>query len=194
MLILEPIAAPGAAVAEAKAYLRIELAGEDALMARLIAAAAELCERFTGQVLLARGFSEIVPASAAWQRIGATPVRAIVAVEALAADGTATALGVGEYAIDIDANGDGWVRVTAAGEAKRVRVSGEAGIAADWTALPETLRQGILRLAAHLYAHRDGAGDAGPPAAVSALWRPWRRMPFAIGGRREAASPHAWRS
>lgn len=38
----------------------------------------------------------------------------------------------------------------------------------------EPLRQGIVRLVAHMHLHRDG--DQSPPAAVAALWRPWRRM------------------
>ncbi|HEV2746545.1 MAG TPA: hypothetical protein VGW34_04510 [Allosphingosinicella sp.] len=176
MLSGDPIEVPAAAVAEAKAYLRVELAGEDPLIERLVGAAAELCEQFTGRALLARGFSELVPASAAWKRLAATPVLAITAVEALPPDGAASALAAGSYAVDIDANGDGWVRVTQVGEAKRVRVAYQAGLATDWPELPGALRQGMLRLAAHCYAHRERADDSGPPAAVTALWRPWRRL------------------
>ena len=49
-------------------------------------------------------------------------------------------------------------------------------VAADWPGLAEPVRQGILRLVAHLFLHRDAVADQGPPAAVAALWRPWRRM------------------
>ena len=133
-------------------------------------------EQFTGRVLIARTFTETLPASAAWSRLGATPVRSIAGVEALAADAQAVPLGAGAYAIDIDANDDGWVRVTDAGDNRRVRVSFEAGMAADWTAVPETPRHGTIRLVAHLYTHRDTEGGTAPPAAVTALWRPWRRM------------------
>jgi hypothetical protein len=45
-----------------------------------------------------------------------------------------------------------------------------------WSEVPEALRQGMVRLAAHLYAHRDREEGAGPPAAVTALWRLWRRL------------------
>jgi uncharacterized phiE125 gp8 family phage protein len=62
------------------------------------------------------------------------------------------------------------------GLAKRVDVTFTAGIAADWGGLPETIRHGIIRLAAHLHAVRDAPEDVGPPAIVAALWRPWRRM------------------
>jgi uncharacterized phiE125 gp8 family phage protein len=176
MVTAEPLEPGAAALAEAKAYLRIETEAEDALVARLVLSAAELCEAFTGRALLARGFVEQVPASAAWQRLRATPVLAISAVEAVPRDGAAFALPAGDYAIDIDAAGDGWIRVTAPGAATRLGVAYRAGLAAEWSGAPEALKQGIIRLAAHLYAHRDGEGDTGPPAAVAALWRPWRRL------------------
>jgi uncharacterized phiE125 gp8 family phage protein len=168
---------PGAdALGEAKAYLRVVGSDEDALLARLLRSAAELCEAFTGKVLLRRAFVETVAASSAWRRLERGPVQAIAGVEAIRADGLAQALAVNSYAIDIDARGDGWVRVTDSGGAARVRVSYAAGLAASWAEAPEALRQGAVRLAAHGYAHRDVAEGGGPPAAVTALWRPWRRL------------------
>lgn len=169
--------APGPAAREqVKAYLRIGHAGEDALVDSLAASAAELCERFTGQALLARGFTEMLPACArSWQRLGAAPVRAIGAVEALDADGVGTPLAADAYRIDIDASGDGWVSAGAAG---RLSVAYEAGLAAEWGDLPAALRHGIVRLAAHLYLQRDAGRESEPPTAIAALWRPWRRLPF----------------
>ncbi|HEY0625472.1 MAG TPA: hypothetical protein VGD10_01940 [Allosphingosinicella sp.] len=174
MLSAAPILLPAVAAEELKAYLRIVGADEDALAARLMRSAAELCERFTGQALVARSFVETVQASSAWTRLAGTPLRAITAVEALGAE--ATVLPSAAYAVDIDANGDGWVRLTAPVDAPRLRVTFEAGMGAEWNALPEPLRQGAVRLAAHFYAERDEAEGAGPPAAVTALWRPYRRM------------------
>lgn len=104
------------------------------------------------------------------------PGRAILGVDVLAADGAATALPGDAYEIDVDAAGTGWVRIRSPGEARRVSVRFQAGLAAEWTDLPEPLRHGVVRLAAHLYAHRSGESGAGPPAAVTALWRPWRRI------------------
>lgn len=153
---------------EVKAYLRIDGAEEDALLAGLVRTAAALCEAFTGQVLIAEPRSETVAADGEWHRLSATPVRgfagAFVADDAVAFDSLT------------DASGDGWVRLSGNAAA---RVAVEAGIADDWNGVPEPLRQGIVRLTAHLYANRDAAGDAGPPAAVAALWRPWRRMRLA---------------
>ncbi|MET0310359.1 MAG: hypothetical protein ABW023_16760 [Sphingomonas sp.] len=116
----------------------------------------------------------MIPATRAWQLLGAVPVTAITGVEGLPAEGSAFALPADGYAIDIDANGRGWVRVTAAGAAGRVRVAFAAGAAAGWVDLPPPLAQGAALLAAHcLEARVEGAT---PPAVVAALWRPFRRM------------------
>lgn len=173
MVIEEPVQPGAAALDAAKAFLRVETAEEDGLVAELVASAAGLCEAFTGQVLIRRGFQELLPRSGCWQRLGRSPVSAVTATEQAADGGAYAPLGAADHAIDIDAAGDGWVR---AGGSGRIRVSYEAGLAADWSSAPEALRQGIVRLAAHLYTHRAEAGGSTPPAAVVALWRPWRRM------------------
>lgn len=178
MIESEALVLPPEAAGAAKAYLRVERADEDALIAGLVAAAAELCEGFTGRALLTRGFSETMAASRAWQRLARSPVRAVTSVEALPAEGPAQALASDGYGIEVDAEGEGWVRLTGPGEARRIRVGYQAGLTADWAGLPAALRQGILRLAAHFYANRaaEGPSPAEPPAAVTALWRPFRRL------------------
>jgi uncharacterized phiE125 gp8 family phage protein len=174
------------ALAELKALLRVTISDEDALLAGLARGAADMCEAFTGRALIDRAVEEVLEVSSAlrpgsgqaWTRLGAAPVRSIDGVAALDEEGGSSPLAAEDYAIDLDAAGDGWVRVNDSGGAKRVLVSYRAGMAADPNGLPETLRHGIVRLAAHLYTNRDQATQAGPPAAVSALWRPWRRLPF----------------
>jgi uncharacterized phiE125 gp8 family phage protein len=106
------------------------------------------------------------------------PVRSIARVEAVDGNGVAVAMLPGEYAVDIDANGTGWVRLTSASAARRIRVSGSAGMAVDQNGVPEPIRHGVLRLVGHLFAARDGS-DGAPPAAVTALWRPYRRARLA---------------
>lgn len=161
-------------LAEAKAFLRIEHDLDDALIAAMLRASAQLCERFTGELMIARRATETVPADGNWHRLKARPVRSIDDLAGLDAHGVRTVLPPEAYGIDIDADGDGWVRVTG-GTGARAEVGYAAGRAADWNGLPEPLRAGVVRMAAHLYTHRDGPDDA-PPAAVAALWRPWRRM------------------
>lgn len=164
------------ALAELKAFLRVSVGDEDALLAGLARGAADMCEAFTGRALIDRVVAEVLAAPARWTRLGAAPVRSIEGVAAFDEEGEASPLAAEAFAIDIDAAGDGWVRVLDAAGAKRVLVSYRAGMAAEPNGVPETLRHGIVRLAAHLYAHRDQAEQAGPPAAVTALWRPWRRL------------------
>lgn len=159
-----------------KGYARVAMSDEDALIEGLAATALLLCEAFCGRIGIAREGVETVAVGLDWRRLGASPVRAITSVEGMHADGEAFALPVDAYAIDIDAEGCGRVRITSPGAASRVRVVYQAGLAADWEALPDPLRQGAVRLATHLYAHRDDAREGPPPAAVAALWRPWRRV------------------
>ncbi len=163
-------------LAELKADARIATSEEDALLAGCARAATDLCEQFTGTLLIARSVEEIMPAGGGWMRLGAAPVRSIESVAALASGGEEAPLQADDYAVDIDAAGEGWVRLLASREEKRVKVAYEAGLAADANGVPEALRQGIVRLALHSYARRDAPEPETPPAAVTALWRPWRRL------------------
>ena len=168
-------AQPIVTMSEAQAFVRIETGEEEAVLAALIRSASALCEAFINQVVIARSFELELPASGNWERLAVTPVKSISGVETVDANGAATALPSDGYAIDIDSSGDGWVRVVQADGALRIRVTGTAGMADDENGAPEPIRQGVLRLTAHLFATRDGE-NGGPPAAVTALWRPYRRL------------------
>lgn len=170
------IAVPAVTMSEAQAYVRIETGEEEAVLAGLIRSASAICEAFTNQVVMARDFVTELPVSGSWERLPLTPVRSITTIEAVDRNGSASALPA--YGMDIDFSGDGWVRVEVPGEARRVRVSGRAGMAESENDVPEPIRQGVLRLVAHLFTARDGEGGEAP-AAVTALWRPYRRMRLA---------------
>ncbi len=163
-----------AAVAAVRDLLRIGSAAEDGLLGALVGEAFDLAERFTGQVLIERAVNERIAADGNWRRLAATPVRAISAVSA---DGVA--LPGDAYAVDIDGDADGWVRVS--GSPRVVTVALTAGLASGWGELPSAIRGGIVRLAAFRFDARDG-GEAAP-AAVSALWRPYRRLRLVEGRR-----------
>ena len=202
------LAEPIVTMSEAQAYVRIETGEEEALLAGLVRTASALCEAFINQVVIARPFAVIIPPTGQWERLPITPVRSISDVSSVDANGAATPLPSSTYQLDVDSAGDGWVRVVqpqyllgmlptpdaawmdeidpadgsllaaqSAG-APRVQVIGTAGLATDENDAPEPIRQGVLRLVAHLFTARDG-NDAEPPAAVTALWRPYRRMRLA---------------
>jgi uncharacterized phiE125 gp8 family phage protein len=172
------LALPIVTMSEAQAYVRIETGEEEAVLAGLIRTASALCEAFINQVVIARDFTLDLPVTGCWERLPLTPVRSIAEVDAIMDDGSVTPLAAGAYSVDIDSSGDGWVRTVQAGGAKRLRAIGAAGMADDENGVPEPIRQGVLRLVAHLFTARDS--DRGePPAAVTALWRPYRRLRLA---------------
>lgn len=180
-----PAAAIDAARGAIKAYLRIEGTGEDAAIDAAARTALALGEAFTGTAWIAREWQAILSRSGGWHRLPTAPVTAITSVAALAPDGTAAILPLPAYAIDIDAQGGGWVRIAAAQPPARIRVTFTAGTAPAWDGVAPPLAQGAVLLAAHLLESRGAA--AAPPAAVAALWRPWRRVRL-CGGRRASCS------
>ena len=174
--IVVPAGTPPAAVDELKQWLAIRSSADDAALAAQIRVALEVCEAFTGAVLLAASCEEVLAAAGHWQPLATRPVTAITGIEAIPAEGARYPLAPDAYEIDIDADGRGMVRIAHPGSATRVAVSFSAGLAPAWELLPEGLRHGVVRLAAHHWRERDSGADAGPPAAVAALWRPFRRM------------------
>lgn len=166
---------PAAPLDALKTYLRISRDDEDMLLADLINAATDVAERFTGRLLIARGVEELLDARCEWQRLAMSPVTSIDTVSGMDEHGATVTVPVDAYAIDIDRNGDGWLRLRYPGTARRLRVAYRAGIAETADAVPEGIRHGIIRLAGDYHALREGV-EPHPPAAVAVLWRPWRRM------------------
>ena len=179
--VVTPATIAPAALAELKDWLGISISQDDAQLTQLLRASLETCEHFTGAMPLQQDCEEALSVSADWQVLATRPVQAIAGVDGLPADGPRFALPVSDYDIELGADGTGLVRVSQQGSAGRIVVRFAAGLAADWTALPEGLRHGVLRLAAFQYRSREGGADSGqwPPAAVAALWRPWRRLRLA---------------
>lgn len=165
-------------LSEIKAYLRISHDEEDAALAAFARTARSLCEAFTGHRLIATLLEQrATDRPSGWIRLLAEPVRSVQAVliEDAAGD-TQPVVGEG-YLFKLSETGIGRLRVSAPiGQDETVVIQFWAGLATDWNGVPEALRQGILRLVAHLYAHRDASDDVGPPTAVAALWRPYRKL------------------
>ena len=168
---VSPSGVAPASVDEAKAFLRLESGHEDAVLAGFVRAATALAEAFTGQWLCARDFTQVLAATPGWQRLAVAPVRAITGVTLLGSP-----LPGGSYEIDIAPDGAGWVRLLSGDATMRATVAGRAGLSEDWNGVPEPLRAGIVRMAAHVFSHRDDPDAAALPGAVTALWRPWRAI------------------
>ncbi len=169
-----PPSAIAEAVAATRAFLRSGETGEDAVLTRAAGSAFALAEAFIGAVPIVATREDVLTVTGGWQRLARAPVQAIAGVTGLPAGAAPFVLPVTAYAIDIDAGGNGWIRVTGPGDATRVAVAYSAGLADDWVTLPAGIAQGIVMLTAHLV--DDRGNGASPPAAVAALWRPWRRV------------------
>lgn len=179
-VIVTPASLPAAALAALKDWLGITVAADDASLDVLLRASLDLCAEFTGMVPLAATIEETLPLAGGWQALSSRPVLGITSVAAVALDGSRQALGIASYDTDIAADGSARVRVHDNGAFTRVVVQFTAGLAPDWDHLPEPLRHGIIRLAAHQYRTRETPGaEPLPPASVAALWRPWRRLRLA---------------
>lgn len=178
--IVSPPALSSAALAELKQWLGIATVQDDAVLTSLLRAALETCEAFTGLVPIETLCEEVLPLDGGWQKLATMPVLAITGIEAILADGSRSAIAPSAYAIDLDADGGGRIMVMSPGAAVRIAAQFVAGLAASWEELPEGLRHGLVRLAAHQHRERDNAGAAPlPPVSVAALWRPWRRLRLA---------------
>lgn len=180
--ILTPAIPPPSALAELKDWLGLAIPGDDNSLMALLSAALETCEAFTGIVPIAVPCEETLPARADWQPLSTVPVQAITGAATLSPGGQRTALQPSAFATDLHADGVGLIRLntgtgTVSGtSAARIVVSFTAGLAPDWASLPNGLRHGVMRLAAHSYRERDAGTNSLPPASVAALWRPWRRL------------------
>lgn len=170
---------PAELIAEVRDFVRIDHEADNEAIDAFLRSAASLCEDFTGQMLISRAVTDMLPALLAWQKLKRLPVQSITSVELVAADGIASLMTVEDYAIDIDSDGIGWLRLHGVEGGSRIRVTYACGLVAGWDELPTNLRQGIVRMAGYLYANRDGVDAGGPPSAVTALWRPYRRMRMA---------------
>lgn len=169
-------AAPVAAVsvAEAKAFLRLDGSTDDPQIASFIRSATALCESFTGRTLLSSTWRQSAPAGSALV-LERAPLIALVAARAHA--GLADGASIATASLELKRSASGSWSIVAPvlpPDVTHYSVDYRAGEAQVWNDIAEPLRQGILRLVAHLYTRRDSAEDGAPPAAVTALWRPYR--------------------
>lgn len=166
---------------EARSWLRLGATIDDAVVAGLIRAATNICEAFIGQWLLIRIAEETLPVGPGVVPLSIRPVVAVDGVTAIGAGGEEAILAPADYRTTIARDGTARLAIAFPGDKTHLRVTYRAGLAEDANGIPEAIRQGIVRMTQHLHDARDGAG-AAPPAAIAALWQPWRRL--TLGGGR----------
>jgi uncharacterized phiE125 gp8 family phage protein len=176
-----PPAVPPVSLAEAKQFLRLETADEDALIGALIATAVERCEDYTGRALITQTWRLVFDA---WPgpavSLVKAPLLAVDHIKTFAADDSAQTLDPAAYFVDRDA-APGRV-VARAGQAwpvpgrasAGIEIQFQAGYGANWNQVPQALRSGLLALVATFFERRLEPAGGALPQAVTALWHPYR--------------------
>lgn len=176
---ITPPASEPVSLAEAKLYLRIDHAHEDALIQTLIAAAREAVEAAIGRALITRTVRESldiwVREAAQGAVLGLGPVVDVTAVRLLAENGSQSVLDPETYRVE--GHRDRPRLVFAAGvpatlrEIGGVEIEYVCGYADEAAELPVALRLATLQIVASLYELRIGEG--GVPETARALLRPY---------------------
>lgn len=184
MLITPPSAEP-VALAEMKAFLRVEHNDDDAVIAALTTGARTLVEARTRRALMTQGWRltrDVWPAGGALPLLPA-PVAALLAVRVYRVDGGADLIDTGLFALDAAAAPAVLTFVRGAlpppGRPRGgIELDIEAGYGDDPEDVPEPLRQAIRLLTAHWYENRALVAASGEvasvPASVATLLAPYR--------------------
>lgn len=181
LVLVTPPAAEPVTPEEAKAYLRVETAEEDALVTRLVAAARHAAERATGRAFITQSWRMTLDR---WPRgrvmeLPFPPLQSVDAV-VLIDDADAETVWPDTNTVADTAAEPGRLALRE-GVAPPVPGRDIAGLAVDFTAgygaqptdVPEALRQAMIRLVAHWFEHRDVASSvaSGEIGALLASYR-----------------------
>lgn len=167
---------------EARAHLRVDETGEDALIVGLVTAARTMLEAETRRAFVSQGWQLTLDAWPQTRRIdlGLAPV---VSVDELAVDGVALDASLYDTGLRHDPPRIALKRNAALPDpddgVEGITVSFTAGYG-DASAVPQPLKQAILMLTAHWYENRmaggmEGGGAVLLPLGAQHLVAPYRR-------------------
>lgn len=174
---------------EAKTHLRVEHTAEDALIAALIAVARERLEETTGRALITQGWQLRLPG---WPadgliRLPRPPALAVSSIAYQDVDGATQTLSASAYDV-VTAAEPGCVVLTPTASwpgaslwpGLPITVAYTCGYGATLASVPAPLRQAMLLLIGHLYAHREavivGTISSVLPMTVEYLLGPYRML------------------
>jgi uncharacterized phiE125 gp8 family phage protein len=185
-ILLTPPAAEPLSLAETKAFLRIETAEDDPLIAAFISAARLHVEAQTGLALVTQSWRMVLDYWPASGRIAVrpAPLQALAAARAFDFDGEVRAIDIQAFVADASTS---TLCFKPGAVPLPTRIA--AGIELDFSAgfgdaandVPEPLRQAIRLLVAHWHENRAvvaGAELAPVPPNAAALVAPYRMLPL----------------
>lgn len=182
ILLTAPAAEP-LTLAEARAFLRVETADDDDVIAALVAGARLHIEAQTRRALITQSWRVVLDEWPASERIEVrpAPLQAVTAARVLDADGNAQALDVQSFVPVLNGSALAFVpwAVPAPGRiAAGIELDVRVGHGDAANNVPEPLRQALRLLVAHWYENRGltaaGHEVAVLPASVSSLIAPYR--------------------
>lgn len=178
---LEPLT-----LAEAKAYLRVETADEDAPIGALIAGARTHVETQTRRALITQSWRLSFDA---WPedgriRVLPAPLQQLTAARVYDVDGNAQAIDTQAFVLDLAASALAfapWALMQPGRIAAGIELDVTVGYGDAAADVPEALRQAIRLLVAHWYENRGvvASGNtqiASLPMSVNALLAPYRML------------------
>jgi uncharacterized phiE125 gp8 family phage protein len=183
-ILTAPPQAEPVSLAEAKAHLRITHNDEDALLGALIASARRVAEARTGLCFLAQGWTLFRDR---WPEDGviAIPLAPVAAVEELAVfseDDEKAVIEASHYVVDfVSRPARLLLRGSRQWQEPGRRLNGiaiklQAGFGPSAESVPQPLRQAVLILVAHYYAHRGDEAPPGLPTSAEALLTLFREV------------------
>lgn len=178
ILLTAPAAEP-LTLAEAKAFLRVEHADDDALIAALIAGARGHVEARTRRGLITQSWRMVRDAWPPDGRIAAplAPLRQVTAARVYDLGGVARAVDTQAFIVEPETIALVPWAITQPGRiAAGIEIDVTIGYGVAAADVPEPLRQAIRLLLAHWYENRGGVAREGValPANVEALLAPYR--------------------
>ncbi len=181
LLLTAPAAEP-LTLAEAKSFLRVEHNDDDAVIASLITAARLHVESETRRALITQSWRMVRDAwpDNGWIAVTPTPLHSLIAARVYDAEGTAHALDLQHFVLDLAASALAFApwSLAAPGRAKAgIELDLSVGFGAAGSDVPEPLRQAIRMLVAHWYENRGVTGQSAPlPVSVASLIAPYRTV------------------
>lgn len=168
---LELVTGPATAsltLAEVKAQLRIDSDDEDTLLTNLIHTAEAHVDGLgdLGRAMITQTWAQYENQAPGWVRLHMTPVQSLTSVEYYDSDGTLQTATVSDFELWRDGDhmickpkdGKQWPGADTRPDAIKITyVSGFGDASSD---IPESIRQAMLMLIAHLYENREAVTEA----------------------------------
>jgi len=185
-ILLAPPAVEPLSLAEAKVFLRLEMADDDPLIAALISAARLHVETQTGLALVTQRWRMVLDCWPVNGRIAArpAPLQALVAARVFDFDGEARTIDAQTFVPNASTSTLSiipWALPMPTRIAAGIEIDIAVGFGDAASDVPEPIRQAIRLLVAHWYENRAivaGSEAAPVPSHAAALIAPYRTLPL----------------